>query len=130
MPGHKNTALAGSIYSYCKKSGLHGTLEGLEKREIHTTSMYISFDDDVHTSNAVKRDLYVLVVPPVAHLRHVRAVRLVFLVPLGENDVFVEGVGELAAGVGFLPGVVVEAAFDVDHFAVIFFVAVEPDVYS
>lgn len=33
--------------------------------------MYIRLDDDVHTANAVERDLNIFVVSPVAHACHV-----------------------------------------------------------
>ena len=44
--------------------------------------MDIGLDDDVDTSNAVKRDLDVFVVAPIAHAGHIYAVCLVFLVTL------------------------------------------------
>lgn len=49
--------------------------------------MDIRFDDNIDTANAVKRDLDVFVVAPIAHASHIYAVRLVFLVTF---DVLVE----------------------------------------
>jgi hypothetical protein len=40
----------------------------------------ISFDHDIDTTDAIKLDFIVLVIPPVAHSSHVLAVGLVFFV--------------------------------------------------
>ena len=42
--------------------------------------MHVRFDHDVHTPDAVKWDLIVFVVAPVAHARHVFAVGFVLFV--------------------------------------------------
>ena len=88
--------------------------------------MHVRFHQDVDAADAVKGDLDVLVVPPVAHPGHVRAFRLVLLVAcgqvvsvreghhtwirinraartFGEYDILVESGREPLARLGFLP---------------------------
>ena len=96
---------------------------------IHTAPMHVRLNNDIHASDAIERDLDVLVIPPIPHLCHIRPVRLVFLVAFGKDDVLVEGVGQFTTSLGLLPGIVVEAAFDVNHFAMVFFVSMKPDIY-
>jgi hypothetical protein len=47
----------------------------------------VCLDQNVNATNAVKLNLHVLVIPPVAHSNEVFPTRIIFLVSLGENSV-------------------------------------------
>lgn len=70
--------------------------------------MDISLDNNVHTTNSIKLNLFVLVLSPVAHADEVRPTRVILLVAFRQNDVGVQVRPQPAALVGLDPGVVVD----------------------
>ena len=68
-----------------------------------TTPVNIRLDQDIHTTDTIKRNLDILILAPVAHFGHIRAAGLVLLVALGEHDVLVQTRGELEPLFAFLP---------------------------
>lgn len=65
--------------------------------------MDVRLDDDVHTPNAIQWYLFVLVISPIAHLRHVFPTRVVLFVALRQYDILVQTVGEFEPFGGLLP---------------------------
>ena len=70
--------------------------------------MHIRLDDDVHTANSVQFDLFILVVPPIAHGDKVFATSVEFLVALGDNSVLVQRRTKFQSLFRLLPGIVVD----------------------
>ena len=70
--------------------------------------MYVRLDNDINATDTIERNLLVVVIPPIAHSRHVCPSGFVLFVAFGEHDVFVEGGGKAQTLFGFLPGVVVD----------------------
>lgn len=94
--------------------------------EIDAGAMYVGFDDDVDTADAVKWHFHILVGVAIAFERHIAPFCLVFfvawdvasvMIPLlnlskeectfGEDDILIERGGELESFRRFLPGVVI-----------------------
>lgn len=68
-----------------------------------TTPVNIGLDQNIHTTDTVKRNFLVLVLTPIAHFGHISAIGIVLFVSLGEHDVFVETRGQLKSFWAFLP---------------------------
>lgn len=92
----------------------------------HTGPVDVGLDENVYATDAVELQLLVLVVPPVAHLGHVRPASVILVVAwhrehqyhsaelpgrvrrtFGEHDVLVQAVGQFAALVRLDPRVIV-----------------------
>ena len=86
--------------------------------------MDVGLDQDIDTTDAVEFDLLIFIVSPITHAGHVCPAGVIFFVPLGKNDISVQGSGQFAALVGFNPRVVVKATFNVAALVV----AMEPDI--
>lgn len=69
--------------------------------------MDISLDDNVHTTNAIELNLFILVISPVTHGGEVGPAGGVFLVAFRQNRVGVQSRPQPAALVGLDPGIVV-----------------------
>lgn len=52
--------------------------------------MNISLDDNVHTTNSIKLNLLVLVLPPVTHADQICPAGVIFLVALRQDNVRVQ----------------------------------------
>lgn len=72
-----------------------------------TGTVNVCFDQNVDTTDAVKLNLLVLVLPPVTHSNEVFPTRIIFLISLSENSVRVQSLSQPAAFVGFDPRIVV-----------------------
>lgn len=69
--------------------------------------MNISLDDDVHTTDSIKFNLFVLVFSPVTHTDKVCPACIIFAIAFRQNDVWVYFRSKFAALVGLDPRVVV-----------------------
>lgn len=69
--------------------------------------MDISLDDNVHTTNAIELNLFILVISPVTHGGEVGPAGGVFLVAFCQNRVGVKSRPQPAALVGLDPRIVV-----------------------
>lgn len=69
--------------------------------------MDISLDQDVDSANSVKFNLFVLVIPPVAHGHEVLSPGVILLITLGQNSIRIQRLSQPPAFFGLDPGVVV-----------------------
>lgn len=69
--------------------------------------MNISLDDNVHTTNSIKFNLFVLVLSPVTHADKVRPACVIFAIAFRQNNIGVKFRSKFAALVGLNPRVVV-----------------------
>jgi len=67
----------------------------------------IRLDEDVDSTDSVKLNLLILVLPPVSQLDKVGAASVIFLVSFSQNRILVKGFPEFATLVGLDPRVVV-----------------------
>ena len=88
--------------------------------------MNICFDNDVDATNTIKIDLFVFVVSPIAHSCHVLSASIVLFVALGKDNIFIQARSQSATFIGLDPGIVIEAAFNVN----VITVSMKPNVYS
>jgi hypothetical protein len=99
--------IASALGHLCEALSLSLVLESVTG-EVDAGAMDVCFHDDVDAADAVEQDFDVLVGAPVAHERHVLAVRVVLLVTFGEDDGLFQCGDEGATFLGFLPRVVVD----------------------
>lgn len=52
--------------------------------------MHVSFDENVYSTDAIELYFLVLVLAPITHAGHVFSPCVILLVPLGQDDVFVQ----------------------------------------
>lgn len=92
---------------------------------IPTRSVYIGLDEDAHATNTIQFYLFIFVVSPVPHPRHVCSSSIILLVAFRQNDILVQSRSKFSAFFGFNPGVVVESSFDISTVLV----TMKPNVY-
>lgn len=58
-------------------------------RSRRTSTMDVGLDEDVDAADAIQIDFFILVLPPVAHFRHIRTASVEFLVSFSKDGVLV-----------------------------------------
>lgn len=105
--GQSDHLVAGTLSHLGESLGLGLVLEGI-RGEVDAGSVNVGLDEDVDATNAVKLNLFILVLAPVTHADQICAAGIVLLVTFSEDDIGVEGCTEALGLLGVDPGVVVD----------------------
>lgn len=82
-----------------------------KRREMHTAPEHLRLRQNTNTAYTINLHLHIWITIGITEVGEVRTPGSVFSVPFDDDGVFVESVGELQGGFGFLPGVEVVGLF-------------------